>query len=53
VTPQLWHEGHDVEPQQKPSTQFPLAHCAAPVHASPLARFPTQLPPLQNEPTSH
>jgi len=34
--------GHDPELQQTPSTQFPLAHCAAPVHVCPL---PSLQPP--------
>jgi hypothetical protein len=53
LTPQLWHEGHDTEPQQYPSTQLPFAHCAPPVQVEPLARLPTQLPPLQNELAAH
>ena len=51
--PQLWHDGHDVEPQQNPSTQLPVAHWAPVMQLSPFARLPTQSPPLQKEPAAH
>ena len=53
LTPQLWHDGHEVEPQQNPSMQLPVAHWASLMQVAPMARLPTQAPPLQNEPAAH
>ena len=53
LTPQLWHDGHDVEPQQNPSTQLPVAHWALVMQLAPVPRLGTQAPPLQNETASH
>jgi hypothetical protein len=52
-TPQLWHDGHDAEPQQNPLMQLPVAHCASLMQLTPLPRLGTHAPPLQNETASH
>ena len=46
-TSQAWHWPPHELLQQKPSTQFPLPHWFAAVHAPPLASFGTQEPALQ------
>ena len=53
LTPQLWHDGHDAEPQQNPSMQLPLAHWPSLVQLAPSARLPMHPPLLQNEPAAH
>jgi hypothetical protein len=47
VTLQASHAPEQAELQQTPSTQLPLEHWLAPVHAAALASFATQLVPLQ------
>ena len=42
-----WHAAPHVELQQKPSTQLPLAHSGAELHAVPLSCCGTQVFPEQ------
>jgi hypothetical protein len=50
LTPQL---GHDVEPQQNPSTQLPVAHWRSVMQLAPMSNLATQPPLLQNAPAAH
>jgi hypothetical protein len=51
--PQLWHDGHAIEPQQNPSTQLPVAHWLSLMQLAPVVSLPTQAPALQNAPAAH
>src|SRR5262249_50742049 len=48
-----WHVPPHTVLQQTPSVQNPLTHSALVVHDRPFAFWPTQTPPLQNEPVTH
>jgi hypothetical protein len=53
ATSHAWHWPAHAVLQQKPSTQKPVAHWSAAVHAAPLAKLPEQIRAAEQLPLAH